>query len=70
MFGELQDILVEASSLAGLPGVSVPCGFVDGLPVGLQILGPYLEDKKVLDVAEVYEQATDWHKEKPQLWVR
>jgi aspartyl-tRNA(Asn)/glutamyl-tRNA(Gln) amidotransferase subunit A len=63
----LSDAYTIPASLAGLPGVSVPCGFVDGLPVGLQILGPYLGDKTVLDVAEVYEQATDWSREKPKL---
>ena len=55
------------ASLAGLPGLSVPCGFSDGLPVGLQILGNYMEDELVLSVGEVYEKATNWRKEKPIL---
>ncbi|MBI4036689.1 Asp-tRNA(Asn)/Glu-tRNA(Gln) amidotransferase subunit GatA [Candidatus Daviesbacteria bacterium] len=63
----LSDAYTIPASLAGLPGLSVPCGFSNGLPVGLQILGRYGDDGKVLDVGEIYEQATDWHKEKPQL---
>lgn len=63
----LSDAYTIPGNLAGIPGVSVPCGFVDGLPVGLQILGPYMEDERVLDVAQVYEQATPWHLERPKL---
>ena len=63
----LSDAYTIPASLAGLPGLSVPCGFVDGLPVGLQILGKYMDDETVLNVGETYEQATDWHKEKPKL---
>jgi aspartyl-tRNA(Asn)/glutamyl-tRNA(Gln) amidotransferase subunit A len=63
----LSDIYTVPGSLAGIPGISVPCGFVNNLPVGLQILGPYMKDELVLDVAEVYEQSTVWHKEKPEL---
>ncbi len=63
----LSDVYTIPASLAGIPGISVPCGLVDGLPVGLQILGPYMQDNLILDVAEVYEQATGWHKEKPRL---
>ncbi len=64
MFGEIQDMLVEASSLAGLPGISVNCGFTkDGLPVGLQIIGPRFSEELILDAAEKYENARE--KEKP-----
>jgi len=63
----LSDAYTIPASLAGLPGLSVPCGFVDGLPVGLQILGKYMDDETVLSVGEVYENATDFHKEKPKL---
>ncbi len=63
----LSDAYTIPASLAGLPGLSVPCGFSNGLPVGLQILGKHGRDAKVLDVGEVYEQATDWRKEKPVL---
>lgn len=63
----LSDVYTIPASLAGLPGLSVPCGFVDGLPVGLQILGKYMDDETMLNVGEVYEKATDWHKERPKL---
>lgn len=63
----LSDVYTIPASLAGLPGISVPCGFSEGLPVGLQILGPYMEDNLVLDVAEIYEQSVDFRKEKPIL---
>lgn len=63
----LSDIYTIPASLAGIPGLSVPCGFVDGLPVGLQILGKYMDEETVLDLGEAYEQATEWHKRKPGL---
>lgn len=63
----LSDTYTIPASLAGLPGLSVPCGFSDDLPVGLQILGNYLEDDLVLSVGEVYEKATDWKAKKPSL---
>ncbi len=55
MFGEMEDILVEASSLAGLTGISIPCGKVDGLPIGLQIIGPQKAEDKVLTTAIEYQ---------------
>ncbi|HUW21952.1 MAG TPA: Asp-tRNA(Asn)/Glu-tRNA(Gln) amidotransferase subunit GatA [Candidatus Bathyarchaeia archaeon] len=68
MFGEMQDILVEPSTLAGLPGISVPCGFSkDGLPIGMQIIGPQFSESLVLRAAYAYEQATTWHLRKPKL---
>lgn len=68
MFGELADILVEPSTIAGLPGISVPCGFTrNGLPVGMQIIGPQFSESQILNVAFRYEQATDWHLKKPDL---
>lgn len=63
----LSDIYTVPASLAGLPGLSVPAGFADGLPVGLQILGPYKGDGEVLNVGDVYQKATKWHMEKPKL---
>ncbi|MBL8418275.1 MAG: Asp-tRNA(Asn)/Glu-tRNA(Gln) amidotransferase GatCAB subunit A, partial [Dechloromonas sp.] len=45
----------------GLPGMSVPCGFVGGLPVGLQLIGNYFAEGQLLNVAHRYQQATDWH---------
>ena len=67
MFGEMADRLVEPSSIAGLPGISVPCGFSDNLPVGIQFIGPQFREDLILQVAYAYEQATEWHKRKPNL---
>ncbi len=67
MFGELEDMLLEPSSIAGLTSISVPCGFIDGLPIGLQIIGPQFAEELVLQAAHSYQQATDWHVQKPQL---
>lgn len=61
----LQDIYTISANLAGIPGLSVPCGFSEGLPVGLQILGKQFDEETVLKVGFAYEQSTDWHKQKP-----
>jgi aspartyl-tRNA(Asn)/glutamyl-tRNA(Gln) amidotransferase subunit A len=64
----LQDIFTLALSLAGLPGLSLPCGFdAGGLPIGLQIMGAAFDEATVLRVAYAYEQATDWHERRPSL---
>lgn len=63
----LSDAYTIPASLAGIPGLSVPCGFSEGLPVGLQILGKYMDDETVLKVGYAYEQATDWYLKKPDL---
>jgi aspartyl-tRNA(Asn)/glutamyl-tRNA(Gln) amidotransferase subunit A len=52
-------------SLAGLPVASIPCGFVDGLPVGLALVGRRFADATVLRAAHAYQQATDWHEQRP-----
>jgi aspartyl-tRNA(Asn)/glutamyl-tRNA(Gln) amidotransferase subunit A len=62
----LNDIYTIGANLAGLPGVSVPCGFVDGLPMGLQLIGPHFAEAKLLNAAHQYQQATDWHKHAPR----
>jgi aspartyl-tRNA(Asn)/glutamyl-tRNA(Gln) amidotransferase subunit A len=68
MFGEIQDMLVEASSIAGLPGISLNCGFTqEGLPVGLQIIGPRFSEELILKLAEFYEKNSNWQKTKPLL---
>lgn len=68
MFGELQDILVEPSTISGLPGINIPCGFdKEHMPIGMQIFAPQFEEKKIIDVAYVFEQATDFHLQKPNL---
>ncbi|MGA7730245.1 MAG: amidase family protein, partial [Chloroflexia bacterium] len=61
----LNDVYTVPANLAGIPGISVPCGFVDGLPVGLQILGKHFDEATVLRVAHAYQAATEWHKERP-----
>ncbi len=63
----MSDIYTVPASLAGIPGLSVPCGFSDGMPVGLQILGKYMDEETILNVGEVYEQNTSWREEKPLL---
>ncbi len=61
----LSDIYTIATNLAGLPGMSIPCGPVDGMPVGLQIIGNYFDEARLLNVAHRYQRATDWHKQMP-----
>lgn len=61
------DLLTIPVNLAGLPGISVPCGFDNGLPIGLQIIGKHFDEGTVYRVAHAFEQATDFHKQKPQL---
>ncbi len=57
----LSDIFTIGVNLAGLPGMSVPCGFVDDKPVGMQLIGHYFEEARLLNVAHQYQQLTDWH---------
>jgi aspartyl-tRNA(Asn)/glutamyl-tRNA(Gln) amidotransferase subunit A len=61
----LSDIYTIAVNLAGLPGISIPAGFVDGLPVGLQIIGNYFDEARLLNVAHRFQQVTDWHSRIP-----
>lgn len=61
----MEDIFTLSLNLAGLPGISVPCGQSNGLPVGLQIIGNYFAESKLLNVAHQFQQATDWHKQIP-----
>lgn len=63
----LSDVCTIPANMAGTPGISIPGGFSDGLPVGLQILGPALGEEKLLQIAYAYEQATEWHKQRPPL---
>ncbi len=61
----LSDIYTIAVNLAGLPGLSAPAGFIDGLPVGMQLVGNYFEEARLLNVAHRYQQETDWHRRRP-----
>ncbi|AMD01616.1 Asp-tRNA(Asn)/Glu-tRNA(Gln) amidotransferase subunit GatA [Halomonas chromatireducens] len=61
----LQDIYTIAVNLAGIPGISVPAGFVGDRPVGLQILGSHFTEARLLNVAHQFQQATDWHRRRP-----
>lgn len=63
----LADIYTVSANVAGVPAVSVPCGFANGLPVGLQIIGKHFDEETILQIAETYEQATEWHKMKPKV---
>ncbi|MBI2086181.1 Asp-tRNA(Asn)/Glu-tRNA(Gln) amidotransferase subunit GatA [Candidatus Daviesbacteria bacterium] len=63
----LSDVYTISANLAGIPGLSVPCGFSEGLPVGLQILGKQWDEETILKVGLSYEQATEWRKVKPKL---
>jgi len=64
----LSDILTISVNLAGLPGLSLPCGFdSEELPIGMQIIGKHFDEATILRIGFAYEQATEWHKRKPQL---
>ncbi|MDT8311819.1 MAG: Asp-tRNA(Asn)/Glu-tRNA(Gln) amidotransferase subunit GatA [Methylophaga sp.] len=62
----LADIYTISTNLAGLPGISIPAGFADGLPAGLQIIGNYFDEARLLNVAHRYQQETDWHQQIPK----
>ena len=63
----LSDIYTVPVNIAGIPAISVPCGMVNGLPVGLQIMGNYFREDLLFNMAYSYEQSTDWHKRLPEL---
>ena len=63
----LSDLCTIPVNIAGIPAISIPCGFVDGLPVGMQIMAKPLAEETILKVAYTYEQATEWHKMRPEL---
>ncbi len=62
----LEDIYTIAVNLAGLPGMSLPAGFSNGLPVGLQIIGNYFDEARMLNIGHAYQQVTDWHTRMPE----
>lgn len=63
----LSDVCTLPVNIAGLPGISIPAGFADGLPIGMQIIGKPFAEETILRVAYAYEQATEWHKMKPNI---
>jgi aspartyl-tRNA(Asn)/glutamyl-tRNA(Gln) amidotransferase subunit A len=63
----LSDVCTLPINIAGLPAISIPAGFADGLPVGMQIIGKPFDEETILHIAFAYEQATDWHKRKPPI---
>ncbi len=66
----LMDVFTVTCNIAGLPGISLPCGFTAGekpLPIGMQLLAPAFGEPKLLRIARMYEQATEWHNRRPRL---
>ncbi|MGJ8668726.1 MAG: Asp-tRNA(Asn)/Glu-tRNA(Gln) amidotransferase subunit GatA [Oceanococcus sp.] len=63
----LDDIYTTSVNLAGLPALSAPCGFVQGLPVGMQLIGPQFAESRLLSAAHAYQQATDWHTQRAEV---
>ena len=61
-----QDVYTVPASLAGLPALSIPCGFVERLPVGMQLIAPHFGEDPLLSVAEAFQRETDWHRRTPQ----
>ncbi len=62
----LEDIFTISTNLAGLPGMSIPAGMIDGLPIGLQLIGNYFDEARLLNVSHQFQQATDWHTKAPE----
>jgi aspartyl-tRNA(Asn)/glutamyl-tRNA(Gln) amidotransferase subunit A len=63
----LSDVCTLPINIAGLPAISIPAGFADGLPIGMQIIGKPFDEETILHIAFAYEQATNWHKRKPPI---
>ena len=63
----LADVCTLPINIAGLPGISIPAGFADNLPIGMQIISKPFAEETILKIAHAYQQATDWHKRKPEL---
>ncbi len=66
----LNDIYTIGANLAGLPALSIPCGFAGGLPVGVQLIGPHFAEGRLLAAAHSYQRETDWHLQAPQAWAQ
>ena len=63
----LSDVCTLPINIAGVPAISIPSSFADGLPIGMQIIGKPFGEETILRIAYAYEQATEWHKKKPEL---
>jgi aspartyl-tRNA(Asn)/glutamyl-tRNA(Gln) amidotransferase subunit A len=61
----LSDVCTLPINIAGLPAISIPAGFADGLPIGLQIIGKPFAEETILKIGHAYQQVTDWHKMRP-----
>ena len=64
----LSDVHVVAVNLAGIPALTVPCGLSNGLPIGMQIMGPHLSEEMLLRIGHLYQSQTDWHTKHPPCW--
>ena len=64
----LSDVHVVAVNLAGIPALTVPCGISNGLPIGMQIMGPHLSEELLLRIGHLYQSQTDWHTKHPPCW--
>jgi aspartyl-tRNA(Asn)/glutamyl-tRNA(Gln) amidotransferase subunit A len=64
----LSDVHVVAVNLAGIPSLAVPCGISNGLPIGMQIMGPHLSEEMLLRIGHMYQSQTDWHTKHPPCW--
>jgi len=63
----LSDVCTLPINIAGLPAISIPAGFANGLPIGMQIIGKPFSEETLLRIAYAYEQATEWHERRPQI---
>jgi len=63
----LSDVCTLPINIAGVPAISIPTGFADNLPIGMQIIGKSFSEETLLKIAYAYQQATDWHKRKPEI---
>lgn len=64
----LSDVYTVCANLTGLPALTMPCGLEDGLPVGVQLMGPALTEGRLLNAAVAYQRDTDWHRRRPECW--
>jgi aspartyl-tRNA(Asn)/glutamyl-tRNA(Gln) amidotransferase subunit A len=63
----LTDIFTLTANMAGIPGMAIPCGFSEHMPVGLQLLGQPFDEATLLRVGDAYQRVTDWHQQRPDL---